>query len=138
MTENTVMVSLPAGDPVLADYLDGRGLFDAAMAVRGVNPVVYLWRLSQDEDDGYDTYDSCVVAAPDEHSARRIGAHGNTQYDDDRGEWVYASTRKEYGWTAGQRAPGWVSHPDQVKVARIGITTTEKAGTVVCASFNAG
>lgn len=74
-----------------------------------------IYLISQDENDGYDTYDSAVVAAPDEATARTIVPDEN---------WPH--------WGVGT----WCSSPDKVKVEYIG--TTERPQGVILASFNAG
>jgi hypothetical protein len=130
MTE-TVMISVPRGDDQLADLLEAGGNIDAAMTVRGVKPVVYLWRLSQDENGGYDTYDSCVVSAVDEASAKRV--HPSVyaaRYDEQSGTWV-----DRHGDAFGHG--DWATHPDQVLAVRIGVST-DQPGRVLCSSFNAG
>ena len=147
MTTSTVLVELPAGDPVLADFLEENGQLPAAMAVRCAEPVVYLWLLSQTENGGYDTYDSCVVAAVDEQSAKRIRPSGSGEFDERRQIWAY---KGKDGWRYNPGDDGyderndevgagdWATHPDQVTAKRIGVTSTEPPGTVICASFNAG
>ena len=78
---------------------------------------VYLWLLSQSVNNGYDTYDSAVVAARTEDEARHIYPGGHS-----------------FDWATCF----WAS-PDHVVVQRIGIADESvAAGTVVCASFNAG
>ncbi len=79
-----------------------------------------LYLLSQDENNGYDTYDSCVVAADSIKAARQIYPSGN-----------WPARANKYGDI-------WATSPKNVKVERIG---TAKPGTkagVVLASFNAG
>jgi hypothetical protein len=81
-------------------------------------PKMKLFRISQTENNGYDTYDSAVVVAASEEEARTMHPSG---YDiEDRGD--YLGT--------------WVK-PEDVKVEYLGesISTTSY---VVCASFNAG
>ncbi len=75
-----------------------------------------LYRISQDENNDYDTYDSAIVAAETEAAARNINPGGN--------DWG------KYG--------GWCSRPDMVKVELIGVATSGTAPGVVLASFNAG
>jgi hypothetical protein len=73
-----------------------------------------LFLISQSYNDGYDTYDSAVVAARDEEAAREVavGSTGSC------GTWA---------------------KPKHVAVEDIGTAKTgTKAGTVICASFNAG
>jgi hypothetical protein len=145
MTE--VLAPLRAGDHVLADFLEASGNLPAAMIVRGHEPEdrVYLWWLSQDAVGGYDTYDSCVVAAVDEHSAKRIRpSFGASEWDDDRKIWFYTAQRaqpgtEEYDERDDEVSSGtWAEHPDQVTAVRIGVALDQAPGSVICASFNAG
>lgn len=125
------MITVQSGDDQLADLLEASGNMDAAMTVRGARPVVYLWRLSQDVNSGYDTYDSCVVTAVDEESAKRI--HPSTyaaRYDEQSRTWLYRG-----GDTFDNS--DWATHPDQVLAVRIGVST-DRPGRVLCSSFNAG
>ena len=76
-----------------------------------------LFLLSQTENSGYDTYDSMVVAAEDEESAR-MTLPGCASF--------------------GTEYPSWAYSPAGVTVAFLG---TAKDGTlpgVILASFNAG
>lgn len=76
---------------------------------------VYLYRISQDKNNDYDTYDSAVVAACSEDDARSIHP-GN-----------YKCTGNE--WCA----------PKYVYVELIGEAIEgAEPGSVICASFNAG
>ena len=76
-----------------------------------------LYRISQNKNCGYDTYDSAVVAALSEEEARSIHPEGNEFWEG-----------KNYTWC----------DPSHVKVELIGTTDKFEAGTVVIASFNAG
>jgi hypothetical protein len=79
-----------------------------------------LWLLTQSKENGYDTYDSCVVVALTITEARNINPDG---------EWK--SERKR--WTA------WAHKPTQVTVEYLGKASNAlEAGTIVCSSFNAG
>lgn len=80
-----------------------------------------LWLISQRVNNGYDTFDSAVVAAPDDLAARLIHPYGD-------------DTEPEVG---GEAWPSWapIRH---VEVKLIGTSKTAKAGDVICASFNAG
>ena len=77
-------------------------------------PVLKLFKISQNSNTDYDTYDSAIVAAYDEEEAR------NTHPD---GDWEC-----NYTW----------SEPDEVSVKYIGIATEDIEAGVVLASFNAG
>jgi len=77
-----------------------------------------LYLIQQTQNNGYDTYDSAVVAAPDAQTA--------VQMDPASGEPMEWATR----WQA------WANAPEQVLCRFLG-ATTEPQG-VVCASYNAG
>ena len=101
-----------------------------------------LYLIKQDDNCGYDTYDSAVVIATSEEEARQI--HPSTYYKSIDGVWHErheingkeefrpASEDLEWGpygeWTT----------PENVTVTCIGAATQGKVGDVVCASFNAG
>lgn len=75
-----------------------------------------LYLLTQNRIIGYDTYDSCVVAAKNEETARNINPDGK--------------------W--GDKYSSWCLSPDYVDVKLIGKAVTGTEPGVVCASFNAG
>jgi len=77
-----------------------------------------LWLLTQSQNGGYDTHNSCVVAAKNEETARLIRPDGS--------EWDNTS----YGT--------WAHSPDKVNAELIG---TAKEGTeegIILSSYNAG
>ena len=73
-----------------------------------------LYLLSQTDNNGYDTYDSCVVAAESEREAAKIAP----------GDWAD-------GWSA------WAASPDTVEVTLLGISIDDESG-IILSSFNAG
>ncbi len=77
-----------------------------------------LYLLTQNENSGYDTYDSCVVAAENLDQARMI----RPSYP----EWD-ASTSND-----------WASSPENVNVELLGLAVCGTEPGVICASFNAG
>ena len=81
-----------------------------------------LYLLTQDAQDGYDTYDSVVVCAETEDEARMIHP---SEYRDD--------------WDGKQDSvlDSWCNAED-VKVAKIGMAAEHMVKGVVLASFNAG
>ena len=81
-----------------------------------------LYRISQDENNDYDTYDSAIVCAKDEESARKIRPDNATWED---------VKRKDYG-------DEWAIHPEQVTVELIGTAKDDIKEGVILASFNAG
>lgn len=86
-----------------------------------------LYLLMQTKNNGYDTYDSCIVVATDEESAKKIHPsehHGSGEW------WLNTETFGPIGCWAPI---------DEVEATLIGTASPEcKPGTVLCASFNAG
>lgn len=79
-----------------------------------------LWRISQDVNRDYDTFDSAVVVAPDEETARRIHP---------KGAWGVTPKPHDSTWAA----------PEHVGVAYLGEAVDFLVeGQVIVASFNAG
>jgi len=87
---------------------------------------MYLYRLSQNIARGYDTYDSCVVAAQSEDEARIIHPSDYTDNGD-----LDRDCFPRYSDT-------WASRPSDVCVELIGTATDGTEAGVICASFNAG
>ena len=77
-----------------------------------------LYKLSQTENDDYDTYDSCIVAEVSEELAAKV-------HPDSRG-WVK------------RNFPVWASTPNGVYVELIGTASPGTKPGVILASFNAG
>ena len=80
-----------------------------------------LWKISQMDNDSYDTYDRAIVVAATEEEARVIlpDEHVKWGKDDEYSSWAHSS--------------------EKVMVEYIGEAASHlKAGTVVLASFNAG
>lgn len=86
-----------------------------------------LYHLSQSTNLDYDTFDSCVVAAPNESAASRIHPDGYSKFNEIKREW-------ERSFGSGT----WAVNVDQVKVRLIGKAADDVEFGVVCASFNAG
>lgn len=98
-----------------------------------------LYRLSQTENDGYDTYDSAVVAAESPSDARTIypGTSEDWEYRVAGGQWE--SRYLGGGWSAARLAWGaWTKSPSSVVVEEIGIAKEGTKRGVIIASFNAG
>ena len=81
-----------------------------------------IYRISQTENDGWDTYDSAVVCAPNQDAARET--HPAYGYHDAEA-WKVSSG-------------SWASSPDKVSVEYIGEAQAARKQSVICASFNAG
>jgi hypothetical protein len=86
--------------------------------VNSIYSTMKLYLISQNDERGYDTYDSAVVAAASEEIARKTHPGGGDEFN---------------SWDSS-----WTNDPNKVKVEYLG---EAKAGTkegVICASFNAG
>jgi hypothetical protein len=79
---------------------------------------VKLWKISQTKNDGYDTYDSAVVAAETEELARLTMPSESEKW--------------------GERYSAWAPDPTHVRVKLIGNAIDEIEPGVIVASFNAG
>ncbi len=80
-----------------------------------------LYLISQNKNNGYDTYDSAVVCAYTEEEAKHM-------YPGNGKAWDSISERKRYAWAA----------PEFVTVQYLGWAHASIEIGVVCASFNAG
>lgn len=94
-----------------------------------------LYLLTQGYNSGYDTYDSCVVAAPNEYEARRICPSHYYTWSYEMESWAF-----EYGDGSLKRdtPDSWVSDLELIDVQLIGVADPSVKKGVVCASFNAG
>lgn len=81
-----------------------------------------LYRLSQQVNNNYDTYDSCVVCAPSKKTAKTIAPDGKHM------DWH----RRKFGIGT------WASDVSDVKCEYIGKAFKDIEEGVVVASFNAG
>jgi hypothetical protein len=80
-----------------------------------------LFLISQEQNNRYDTYDSAVVAAPDEETARNMNPSNGVPMDD---------------WKKNRNP--WCNGPERVSVRYLGEAVDGVERGVVCASFNAG
>ena len=84
----------------------------------------YLYLLSQDENNNYYTYDSCVVCASSPERAVKI--HPGSADNPDMDHW-----ESRYGT--------WCKSPDKVICRQIGTASRDiPLNSVVIGSFNAG
>ncbi len=82
-----------------------------------------IWKISQEDNNGYDTYDSAVVAAKSENIARNINpSNGNPM--------------TEKNWS--DQWSEWCDSPEKVTVELIGTAVKGAKEGIICASFNAG
>jgi len=98
---------------------------------------VNLYLVSQTVNDGYDTYDSAVVAAESEADARLIHPGDRCQADVVNDRWI-----EHYSDGTLRVLPeflqDWASRPSRVSVQLIGVAVEGTEAGVICASFIAG
>jgi hypothetical protein len=82
-----------------------------------------IYLISQRERTGYNTFDSAVMIAPDEETARRMNPSNGKIMEKRDWESVFRS---------------WASSPDFVEVELIGQAASDRPQGVVCSSFNEG
>lgn len=82
-----------------------------------------LFLISQNENEGYDVYDSAVVAAQDEAAARLI--HPSSWISGD----LLVDSWDDHDWASG---------PEQVEVRLIGTAVRGTKTGVLLASYRAG
>lgn len=85
-----------------------------------------IYYLEQDDNQGYDTFDSCVVIAENEENARTITPA------DEKGVIERNWKNADKPWF------GWAKKPENVKVTYIGSNENATEEELICASFNAG
>jgi hypothetical protein len=86
-----------------------------------------LYKISQDANSDYDTFDSAVVCAENEEIARNMNPKSLS--DKDLPNLMDWRNHPEYFWCES---------PGLVKVELIGSAAPELPQGVICASFNAG
>lgn len=91
-----------------------------------------IYKLSQDENNDYDTYDSAIVVAENEEEAKRTHPnHEYYKYDEDGDEyWIHNGGKKE-------ECGSWCSL-EHVKVEYVGEAKEGLKKGVLLSSFNAG
>jgi len=91
-----------------------------------------IYKIWQEVNNGYDTFDSAIVYAENEDKARRIHPHkGWYTYDEDGDEFYIRNggcKEKSYSWCSLK----------DVKVEYIGENPDVKEEGLILASFNAG
>ena len=81
-----------------------------------------IYYISQSKNRGYDTYDSAVVCAPDEDTARNINPRGGMMTEED--------------WSRTYST--WCYSAKDVEVEYLGEAKEDMTTGVICSSFNAG
>lgn len=98
-------------------------------------PALYLYLLSQDENSGYDTYDSCIVCAESEDEAKRIYPDEYCIWDESKNGWIW---RNPVDPDARCCVTDWATRIENIHCKLIGTAADGIEKGVVIASFNAG
>lgn len=98
-----------------------------------------LWLITQGTHSGYDTYDSAVVAAEDEKSAREtfpaVGGDFIYSYHDESWWYIWPRYMDKEKPDSGSL---WADNADQVNATYLGEAAEGTEAGPICASFNAG
>ena len=92
-----------------------------------------IYRIEQEANNEYDTFDSAVVIAASAEDARHTHpGDGSLFREKDSDSNKFSAWNRQFG--------SWVSDPSLVKATRIGTVpeNLDQTPQVVCASFNAG
>lgn len=92
-----------------------------------------IYKVSQNINDGYDTYDSFVVASNTADEAKYTNPSDDVFWND--GRWV---RKNPYNGDIEDHDTFTWCHPDHVKVEIIGVTDLYNEKIVILTSFNAG
>jgi hypothetical protein len=87
-----------------------------------------IYLISQNENNGYDTYSDAVVAALNPKNARNMNPAG----ENFKGNIFMTKEDWAYRWSE------WASKPENVTVKLIGVAKKGIKEGVICASFHAG
>ena len=99
-----------------------------------------IYRMTSHAEFEYDTYDSCVVVAASEEDAKKIHPRAEGQclakeiHDGD----TWGRFNVNGVWCPQDIHETWPNDLSKIEVERVGTTGKFEAGTVICASFNAG
>ena len=97
-----------------------------------------LYRIWQEVNNDYDTFDSAVVAAYDEEDARSINPIGILDDDNEPVRLAYTQQElKEDECIDDMSICAWTTR-ENVKVKYLGEGSTNIKRGVICASYNAG
>jgi hypothetical protein len=96
-----------------------------------------LYKLTQKINNGYDTFDSCIVAAKNEDEARKIHPGDTARgWDETLGFYGIYSGGVNTGKKYELCDYSWCDKPEDVEVQLMGTTYFESG--LMIASFNAG
>lgn len=92
-----------------------------------------IYKISQDSNSGYDTYDSAVIIAKNAEDAKHACVCGFHKYHDGGLYFQYADGREEIE----ESCSAWCI-PENVEVRYLGEAEEGSEEGIVCSSFNAG
>jgi hypothetical protein len=96
---------------------------------------LYIWRLEQNKNNGYNTYDSCVVVSESEEKAKQICPDEFYKFHTERKKFIRYDDM--HGWM--NYVCGSWSSPDVVHATKLGIAENFlEEGQIISSSFNAG
>lgn len=99
-----------------------------------------LYKLSQNINNGYDTYSDCVVCAKDEEEARLIHPSEFVTHHDESNWYGIYSTPGDGEYILEDSFPTWVLRKQisKIKVEYLGKAKEGSKKGVICASYHAG
>jgi len=105
---------------------------------------VNLYHISQQVNNGYDTYDSAVVAAETAEQAKCMHPDSRMIWDakgslggvGEHCHWKVIDENGKVRWESG-RHNSWAPTPASVTVRLIGVAVEGTEAGAICASFNA-
>jgi len=94
-----------------------------------------IYKLSQNDNNDYDTYDSMVVIAKDEEHARKMNPHSDNLSTNEHPIFDFSEKNESLKhWPIWC----WSKGPDTVQVKLIGKTIGRSESRIVLVSYNAG
>lgn len=92
-----------------------------------------IFKISQNENNGYETYSDAIVIAENEEDAKHSCVCGYHEYHDGKLWFQYHDGREE----EEEECSGWTNY-ENVDVEYIGEAKEGSEAGVICASFHAG
>jgi len=101
-----------------------------------------IYKLSQNVNNDYDTYDSCVVIAENEEKAKRIHPSPVWQeygfYDEEKKQFWTSYHKSNETYLFEDKYGSWTNDLTKINVEEIGDAKKGSKVGIVVASFNAG
>lgn len=101
-----------------------------------------IYLISQDINNGYDTYSDAVVIAENEEEAKRIHPYkeifSEIYYDEDKQQFWNKYSNSDEVYLMEDEYGTWTNDLSKINVELIGEAKEGREKGVVCASFHAG